>query len=202
MSEPVPVQPYQLSPESMQAVSHPNTVGVQPGDVLAVHGVALADKAIELGSALLDEPNLASHIAVLHHMDPKGTWWCLEGRPGGVGWRDATAYLSSPYTITNRNQPKTTEQRTEICYWMNRLINLQYDWDAIVNDDLRDLHLPTLPDPWAVKDVNGEVSGHVVCSSSAVFAYYKAPCAYPEYTSQANTEPSDWVKFILDNNYA
>jgi hypothetical protein len=179
-----------------------NTDGVQPGDVLAIHGNALPDKLIEFGSALLGQPNMASHIAVLDHKDSKGTWWALEGRPGGVGWRDATAYLSSSYTITNRHQPKTDEQRTEICYWMNRLINLKYDWDAIVNDDLRDLHLPTLPDPWGIKDVNGEVSGHVVCSSAAVFAYAKAPCLYPTYTGLVNIEPSDWVKFILDGNYA
>ncbi len=178
-----------------------STAGVQPGDVLAIHGVSLEDKAIELGSALLGEPNLASHIAVLHHQDAKGTWWALEGRPSGVGWRDATGYLNSPYTITNRHQPKTDSQRTEICYWMGRLINTQYDWDAIVNDALRDLHLQTIDDPWGVKDANGEVSGHIVCSSAAVVAYALSPCLYPRYAPEANIEPSDWVKFIIEGNY-
>jgi hypothetical protein len=179
-----------------------NTVGVQAGDVLCVRTSGLAAEVINFGSTLLGEPGLDNHIAVLDHIDAKSTWWCLEGRPGGVGWRDATGYLMSQYTVTNRHQPKTDEQRTEICYWMNRLINTKYDWDAIVGDDLRDLHLPAIPDPWSVKDTNGEISGHVVCSSSAVFAYQKAPCAYPRYAINTNTEPSDWVKFILDNNYA
>jgi hypothetical protein len=189
-----------LTPET--GSSHPNTAGVQIGDVLAIHGTTLADKMIELGSSLIGEPNLASHIAVLHHQDANGTWWVLEGRPGGVGWRDATAYLNSSYTITNRNQPRTIEQRTEICYWMAKLINTQYDWDAIVNDGLRDLHLVTMPDPWGIKDINGEVSGHIVCSSAATFAHVMAKCLHPEYASMTDTEPSDWVKFILDNNYA
>ena len=39
-------------------------------------------------------------------------------------------------------------------------------------------------------------------SSAAIFAYTKAPCLCPAYTDMDNIEPSDWVKFILDNNYA
>lgn len=156
---------------------------------------------IRFGSALIDEPNLANHIAVLDHKDANDTWWCLEGRPGGVGWRDATAYLNSPYTITNRNQPKTDEQRKLVCLWMRELINTQYDWDAIVGDGLRDLHLPVPPDPWAEKTTAGEVSGHVVCSSAAEFSYIKAALHNPGQTDAAHIEPSDWLQFIIANNY-
>jgi hypothetical protein len=158
--------------------------------------------AIRLGEALLGEPNLDNHIAVLSHKDKKNTWWCLEGRPGGVGWADATNYLTSPYTITNRNQPKTMQQRTEILYWMGRLINAKYDWDAIVGDGLRDLHLEPIVDPWAIKDDKGIICGDVVCSSAATFAYISSPCPAPPYKTLANVEPSDWTKFILDKNYA
>ena len=177
--------------------------GVQPGDVLAVRSPGLPGKLIRFGSALLDEPNVENHIAVLHHQDAKGTWWALEGRPGGVGWRDATDYLSSPYTITNRNQPKTQNQRgiLGVTGWMERLINAQYDWDAIVGDGLRDLHLPPIPDPWAEKTADGVVAGHVVCSSAAAFAYIKAGLPCPTQTDAAHIEPSDWVDFIITNHY-
>jgi len=79
---------------------------VQPGDVLAVRGGGLAGKLIRLGAAFRGQPNLDAHIAVVHHTDEHGTVWALEGRPGGVGWRDAKAYLASPWTVTNAGQPK------------------------------------------------------------------------------------------------
>lgn len=176
--------------------------GVQPGDVLAVRSTGFAGEMIRFGSALMDEPNVANHIAVLDHQDSKDTWWALEGRPGGVGWRDATAYLNSPYIITNRGQPKTEFQRGMICSTMRALINTAYDWDAIVGDALRDLHLPVIPDPWAEKTLaGGEVSGHVVCSSAAVFAYIKATLGHPEQTDAAHIEPSDWIQFVIENHY-
>lgn len=176
-----------------------------PGMVLAVHTPDnFTDDMIRLGSALIGEPNIANHIAVIDHRDSKGTWWALEGRPGGVGWRDATSYLASGYTISNQGQMQAASvaQASSVCFWMRKLINTGYDWDAIVGDAQRDLHLPVLPDPWAERDVNGEVKGHVVCSSAAVFAYIKGILKYPTYSDMAHTEPSDWVKFILDNNYA
>jgi hypothetical protein len=177
-----------------------------PGIVLTINsGNSPEDELIRLGSALLDEPNLANHIAVLIRQDAKGTWWALEGRPGGVGWADATRYLNNKLTISNQHQPLTDLQRTGpsgICNWMERLINSSYDWDAIVGDGFRDLHLPVLPDPWTEKvGKNGLVAGHVVCSSAAIFAYVMAKAAHPEYTDAAHEEPSDWVKFILANSY-
>lgn len=167
------------------------------GDIIAVRSVGFAGRMIRLGSALIDEPNLANHIAVLHHQDAKGTWWALEGRPGGVGWRDATAYLSAHYTISNVHQAKTDAQRNIVCAVMARMISTKYDWEAIVEDGERDLHIP---DPWGEK-WNGEVAGHVVCSSVAVVAYHEASLGYPENIDQAHVQPADWVKFIMDHNY-
>jgi hypothetical protein len=156
---------------------------------------------IRLGSALLDEPNEDNHIAMLIRQDAHKTWWALEGRPGGVGWRDATQYLAAGTTISNQNQPMSINQQIAAVQWMDKLINTSYDWDAIVGDGFRDLHLPVPPDPWALKTTNGVVHGDAVCSSSAIFAYVKAILAVPPYTDQAHTEPSDWVKFWLANKW-
>jgi hypothetical protein len=174
------------------------TEGVQPGDVLAVHTASFTSGAIRLGAALIDEETAANHIAVLDHQDAKGTWWCIEGRPGGVGWRDATGYLGSVFTITNRNQPKTPVQRTAITLAMRSLLGVGYDWEAIFQDGVRDLHIP---DPWAEK-WKGEVAGHVVCSSAATIGYYRAaPLEYPKNVAQPLVQPADWVQFIVENQF-
>lgn len=178
------------------------TITAKPGLLLAVRTEgSWEDEMIRLGSALLDEPNQDNHIAMLHHIDAKGTWWALEGRPGGVGWRDATQYLASGMTVCNQHQPMSLTQSLAAAGWMEKLINTSYDWDAIVGDGLRDLHLPVPPDPWALKDENGVIRGDAVCSSSAIFAYAKTQLAVPTYTDQAHIEPSDWVKFWLDNKW-
>jgi hypothetical protein len=171
---------------------------VSPGDIIAVKTSGIASVAIELGSLVLGEDAVQNHIAVLHHRDAKGTWWAIEGRPGGVGWRDATGYLTSPYTITNEKQKKTPQQRTVILATMEAMLGTAYDWDAIFEDGVRDLHIP---DPWAEK-WKGEVAGHVVCSSVAVIAYARAGLAYPSNVDGRHVQPADWVKFIEENHYA
>jgi hypothetical protein len=174
-------------------------IGVKAGHVLAVRTDGFFAEAIRFGGSLIEEPNLDNHIAVLHHQDAHGTWWCLEGRPGGVGWRDATSYLQSPWTISNRNQPLMAEQLAEICNRMDAMINRQYDWRAIIEDGLRDIHIE---DPWGEKWTNGEVNGGVVCSSAAAYAYGFARAAYPQNISAPHVQPADWVQFIIENNYA
>ena len=67
--------------------------GLRPGDLLATRGDGWASTMIRLGAAFRDHPNTINHIAIVHHTDDAGTLWCIEGRPGGVGWKDATAYL-------------------------------------------------------------------------------------------------------------
>ena len=161
------------------------------GDVLAVRTSGLAATAIRLGAAIRGKPNLSNHVAVAHHMDVHGTLWCIEGRPGGAGWRDARAYEASRWTLDNSGQPKTDAQRALITTTMEALIGTAYDWEAIAADAAADLSLDTAWLPaW-----HGTVPGHVVCSSLAAYAYGKAGLACPSGGRQV--QPSDWDAFIL-----
>src|SRR5262244_4651766 len=81
-------------------------MNVQPGDILVTRSASLFGRLIRLGAALRDQPNADNHVAIVHHTDKHGTTWCLEGRPGGVGWRDARDYLRSPWTMTNVGERK------------------------------------------------------------------------------------------------
>ena len=170
---------------------------IMPGHVMAVKTTGFTGDMIRFGACLIDEPNLSNHIAVLDHMDDKGTWWCIEGRPGGVGWRDATAYLSSEHTITNQGQHTTAPQRDAICKFMQMMLGVGYDWRAIAEDGARDLHIP---DPWG-ETWNGEQAGHVVCSSVAALAYSSSQLQHPIQTNLPHIQPADWVSFILGNGY-
>ena len=104
----------------------------QPGTVLVTRSGGFAATMIRLGAALRGRPNLGNHVAVAHHTDAAGTLWVIEGRPGGTGWRDATAYLASAWTLTNTAQPLTTGQGLAIAKQMEALIGTAYAWDAIV----------------------------------------------------------------------
>lgn len=167
-------------------------VQVRPGDVLVTRSRSRPGWLIRVASALRDHPNLSNHVAVVHHADPAGTLWVIEGRPGGVGWRDAAAYLASRWTLTNAAQPKTDAQRARVCATMAALLGTEYDWQAIVADGAAALGwaLPGWDPSW-----RGTVPGHLVCSSAAAYAYAKAglPCA----DGQRGCTPGDWDEFIL-----
>ena len=168
---------------------------IRPGDVLAVRTGGLAGTMIRLGAALRNAPNLSSHIAVAHHVDAHGTLWCVEGRPGGAGWRDARAYTGSPWTLANAGQPKTDLQRAAVCKVMAALVGSPYDWQAIAADAAADLHLDSAWLPaW-----DGAVPGHVVCSSLAVYAYGKAGLPCPAGGRQV--QPSAWDEWILTRGW-
>lgn len=164
---------------------------VLPGDVLAVRTSGLAGAAIRLGAALRGAANLSNHIAVAHHTDTHGTLWVLEGRPGGVGWRDAGAYTASRWTLVNSAQPKTDAQRAAVCKVMEALVGTAYDWAGIAADAGADLHLDTA---W-LPSWHGTVPAHVVCSSLAAYAYGKAGLPCPAGGRQV--QPGDWDQFIL-----
>lgn len=168
-------------------------LAILPGDVLAVRTGGLAATMIRLGAALRGTPNLSNHIAVVHHADASGTLWCIEGRPGGVGWRDAGDYLASPWTLTNAAQPKTPAQRKVITDGAAAILGMAYDWDAILGDGLADLHL------W--DPAGGQVRGHAVCSAVAAFLYDKAQLGRPA-GAQRMVQPSDWDTWILAGNYS
>jgi hypothetical protein len=165
-----------------------NPVLVQPGDVLAVRTSGFAAAAIRFGSALLGRPNISNHIAVVHHVDAEGTVWCIEGRPGGVGWRSAADYVSSPWTLVNSAQPKTAEQRVLISRAMTAMLGTRYDWEAIVDDGLTDLHL------W--HPVAGVVHGETVCSALAAYGYDQAKLPRPKGAERL-VQPSDWDTWIV-----
>jgi hypothetical protein len=167
--------------------------GVQPGDVLAVRTSGRAGMMIRLGAALRGKPNISNHIAVVSHRDGNGTLWCVEGRPGGVGWRDAKDYLASAQVLTNAAQPKAAAQRKVITDGAIAILGMPYDWAAIIGDGLDDLHL------W--DPVNGQVRGHAVCSAVAAYLYDKAGLPRPA-GAQRRVQPADWDTWILTGNYA
>lgn len=171
-----------------------------PGMVLCVRTSGAPAEAIRFGAALIDASDLENHVAVLDHQDKHETWWAIEGRPGGVGWVDATAYLESPWTLSNQGQPLDTGQQMDICKTMQALIGTKYDWEAILEDGLRDLHVPDIDKMWGDK-WHGVAPGHVVCSSASVWAYMKNHANYPKNIDPAHVQPADWADFIVLNGY-
>ena len=166
--------------------------------MLAVRGSGWAGKLIRLGAALCDQPNLDAHIAVVHHRDSHGTLWCVEGRPSGVGWRDASDYLTSKWTLTNAAQPKTGANRDAVCATMTAMLGTRYDWDAIAADAGHAFGLNTA---WVPDFKTGQIPGAVVCSSLAAYAYSKNGLAHPPGEDRQIT-PADWDTFILTQAWA
>lgn len=169
------------------------------GDVLCVRGTDWAARLIRLGAALLDEPNLDNHVAIVHHQDASGTWWVVEGRPGGVGWADAASYLKSPWTVNNGAQPKTDAQREQIAQVAEGLLGTPYDWVGIVGDAMAAIHAP---DFWAQNWQNQGPPGHFVCSSLAAWVYEYVGLARPTVHEPRLTTPADWDQFIVMGNYS
>lgn len=171
---------------------------IKPGDVLAIRTSGDAAWWIRFGAAIRNQPNLSNHIAVVHHTDDKGTVWAIEGRPGGVGWVDCGKYLKSPALLTNAEQPKTDQQRVTVCKTMEALLGTPYDWQAIIVDGAEDLGVKVAG--WSPDWKTGEVPGHVVCSSAADYAYFKAGLACPIHGREV--QPSDWDTFILGKGWS
>ena len=177
------------------------TTAVRPGDVLAVRSPGTAGRLIRFGAAVRElvsgsaEPNMDNHIAVVHHTDKAGTVWCLEGRPGGVGWRDASDYLRSPWTVTNAGQPKTDDQRKIVCSGALAMIGTPYDWVGIAADAAAAVDLSAL---FAPKWPGSRPPGEVVCSSLAGWLYQHAGLAGP---AGREATPADWVAFIVSHGY-
>lgn len=177
-----------------------NVIVPSSGVVMCVRTPGLPATMIRFGAGLIDEDNLINHIAVLDHVDADGTWWAIEGRPGGVGWADASSYLKSPYTLTNQHQltKATSEQRLAICTTMQGLLGTPYDWRAIGEDAVRDLHLSDL---WGEKWKGSVAPGHVVCSSVAAYTYKKLGLGYPSDVDLAHVQPADWADYIIEQRY-
>ena len=163
-----------------------------PGTVLVVRSKGWAGGLIRIGAAISGKPNLQNHVAVVHHVDAHGTLWCIEGRPGGVGWRDATSYMRDPWTLTNSSQPFAPSQGAAIAKQMEALLGTAYDWQSIAADAFTDLgmRLPGWDSKW-----KGEVAGQVVCSSAAAYAYGKASVTHPP--GDRGCQPADWTQWIV-----
>lgn len=172
------------------------TERIRPGTVFAVRSEGWAGELIRFGAAIRGKPNLQNHVAVAHHIDDHNTLWCIEGRPGGVGWRDATSYRASPWTVTNIEQPFTEVQGAAIAKHMESLLGTKYDWAAICADALSDLgmHMPG----WDAR-FEGVVAGHVVCSSAAAYAYGKAGVPHPD--GERGCQPASWTEWILTRQW-
>jgi len=172
-------------------------INVKPGDLLATHSTGTGSFLIRLGAALRDRPNLVNHIAVVHHVDAQGVTWCIEGRPGGVGWRDASDYLSNRHTFGNGSQPKTDAQRDEVCKGAVALLGTPYDWEAIAQDAAGAFGLD---DVWQLRwGKAGTVPGHVVCSSLAAYLYASAGLDCP--AGDREVTPGDWLALWLERGW-
>jgi hypothetical protein len=169
---------------------------IQVSDILAVRTEGLGSELIRFGEALHDQPNLENHIAVVHHKNGN-EWRCIEARPGGVAWADARPYLNNHWTMSNVGQEKTTAQRDGVTLIMEQMLKTNYDWDAIAQDALIDLHIP---DVWAEKWGNS-TPDHVVCSSLAAWGYGKQDLARPTPSDPAHVQPADWTEWIIVNGY-
>lgn len=166
---------------------------IRPGDVLVCEGTAPGSKLIEIGAILVGDI-AASHVAIYHHQDANKTPWAVEGRPGGVGWRDARDYCKDPRTITNAAQPKTAPQRESICMIAEKMLGVSYDWiGGIAEDAMRALNLQQM---WAPRKDTGEVPAQVVCSSLAAWVYDRAGLGAPHPEDWRHVTPGAWATWI------
>jgi hypothetical protein len=170
---------------------------VKPGDLLVTRSAGRAGYLIRLGAAIRNKPALVNHVAVMHHRDPQGRWWVVEGRPGGVGWRQAADYLRSPYTLSNAKQPKTDAQRTEVTAGAVAMLGTSYDWAAIAQDAAGAFGLDRV---WTLDFADGGVPGAVVCSSLAAYLYAKVKLVCP--VGGREVEPADWLSLWAEQGWA
>jgi hypothetical protein len=171
------------------------TVVVQPGDVLTVWDPRnpLPAWLIRAGDWLRGHHARADHVVMAHHIDDAGTWWGIEGRPGGVGWVDLATYPN--VTSTNADQPKTPEQREQLCELAKGMLGTPYDWVGIVADAMMALHLHRL---WGSDDFGDQAPAHVVCSSAWDWGYEHLGLVSPGGTDGTRwTTPADWERFNL-----
>lgn len=174
---------------------------VNVGDVLVTReGPWYASAAIRLGAKLTGRPSFCNHAIVVHHQDEQGVMWGLEGRPGGVGWRDLSEPLKWPMTNANNQQSKTQEQRLLIATAVEGLLARPYDWDAIKAHVVEALRLwdPYGPVEWT----DDEAPGHVVCSSLADWAYEQVGLPNPGGSKVTRmTTPGDWDEFMMKEGW-
>ncbi|MFL6138781.1 MAG: hypothetical protein ACJ74O_13410 [Frankiaceae bacterium] len=188
-------------------MTDPSTPQLRPGDVLCVRtSNGLTSRLIRLGAALLDRDNTVNHVAIYTHTDRAGTPWCIEGRPGGVGWQDARKYLASPWTVDNVRQAKTDDQRRLVVKAAKAMLGVGYDWVGIAEDAATAARLIDLADLidrlWRDKGWDGgQPPGHVVCSSLAAYAYHATGLEHPTLEVDRRTSPTAWATFCVERRF-
>lgn len=171
----------------------------QPGDVLAVAGGGVGGWLVSVSQALAGKPSLAQHVVIVTHQDVKGRWIGIEGRPGGVGPRDITPYLTDSRVRSNYLQPRLNDhgQLTAFLAGATKSLGLQYDWAGIAEDVSRvvtpDLSA-AIDDLWRWPSDKNLLPGHVVCSSLAAMLYDLPAVGWkhPNLGHERMCEPADW----------
>ena len=178
-----------------------------PGDLLLTRSkTGVFGRLIRVGAALRDEPNLINHVVIVDHQDRQGTWWGIEGRPGGVGWVDLRRYLGSRWTLVNATQPKTEAQRKIVTKGAAAVLGVAYDWVGIAEDAAG----ATLPAALTTRiealwgsDWQGKgPPAHLVCSSLADWLYGSADLTNPNVHPTRNTTPADWMQLWITHGWA
>lgn len=163
--------------------------------VLTRHHDSLPMWFVRFGAALRNLPNSVDHVIIVHHRDPTGLLWGLEGRPGGVGYVALTnEILKNPYTISNVGQPKTQEQRFLIAKGAEKLIGTPYDWGGIALDAGAILGVDLWDKQWGDKP-----PGHVVCSAYADWEYELVKLLTPRQDRLCM--PAHWAKLWIERGW-
>ena len=178
-------------------LAHAQSV-LKPADLLIVRTSGFWAEVIRFGEHMQDQPDGQNHVAVMHHWDGDVPWG-LEGRPGGVGWVNLRGYLKLDATVNNCGQPGRDDQaRAWVADKARAMIGTKYDWEAIADDTLRAFRMPEL---WARNFTGDKAEGAVICSSYAEFLYAARNWDHPLTSDDRDTEPADWTRFIVSNDY-
>lgn len=194
-----------------QVYSYPRGADyVRPGDVLLVRNLSTAWLAritrlgIRIGAWLTGRPTQWTHAIVAHHVDAAGTYWGIEGRPGGVGWVDLAPHLADKVTLTNARQPKSDAQRDLVCGAALVLLvdHTAYDWAAIGIEAEIAIAAARHVDPlWKPGSEWGPgIPGAVICSALADWAYEQAGLETPD--ADRYCTPGDWATLIEDKGWS
>lgn len=165
------------------------------GDVICTRSSAWYSKWIRFGASVLGKPNVVNHVAIYMGEGSDGRPRVIEGRPGGVGYKDADGYLSDNWTMDNREQPKTDDQRADIAKAAVAMLGTPYDWVGIGQSAMEAIRAPDL---YRSKPMKASPD-NIVCSSLADWVYAHVGLANPGKTQGADkiTTPGDWAEFII-----
>ncbi len=171
---------------------------LKPGDLLLTRSrTGMAGRLIRFGALLTGQVEAWNHVCAFHHIDPAGTPWGIEGRPGGVGWVDIRHYIKDPHTLTNVGQPKTDEQRQIVTSGAEGLLGVAYDWASIGLDAVAATRINLA---WSHNGGDGPPA-HVVCSSLADWLYNHAGLTSPSKMPWQLTTPADWAELIMQSHW-